>query len=182
MLVAETLRNKNRAEYLLYMWQVEDLIRANDCNLDRLKESYLNKFSISEEQMQKQEQWYSELIDMMHAENVMERGHLQINQNVLSGLTELHEQLLASPKFPQYRAAYYKVLPYIVELRSKSAEEKERPELETCFNFLYGLMLIRLQRKEVTDNTQQAATDIAELLRQLSDYYLRNRTTPIDFD
>ena len=34
MIIAEQLRNSNRAEYLLYMWQVEDLIRAYDCDIE----------------------------------------------------------------------------------------------------------------------------------------------------
>ena len=37
---------------------------------------------------------------------------------------DLHLQLLRSPKFPYYNSAYYKVLPYIVELRAKGADKR----------------------------------------------------------
>ena len=73
---------------------------------------------------------------MMREEGVREKGHLQINRNVIINLTELHAALLASPKFPFYSSAYFKALPFIVELRNKNGQ-KEEPELETCFEALY---------------------------------------------
>ena len=38
MIIAKKLKEQNIAEYLIYMWQVEDLIRANGCDIDRLRE------------------------------------------------------------------------------------------------------------------------------------------------
>ena len=34
MIIARRKRKENIAEYLLYMWQVEDLIRANNFDMD----------------------------------------------------------------------------------------------------------------------------------------------------
>ena len=61
---------------------------------------------------------------------------------VILWLTDLHNQLLQSSKFPFYTAAYYKALPYIVELRNKG-DKKDVSELENCFDALYGVMLLR---------------------------------------
>lgn len=72
------------------------------------------------------------LLPMMYEENVRESGHLQINRNVLQNLIELNNQLLASPQFPFYTAAYFKALPFIVELRSKNAE-KRRTRIRNLF-------------------------------------------------
>ena len=30
--IAQQLKERNIAEYLIYMWQIEDLIRANGCD------------------------------------------------------------------------------------------------------------------------------------------------------
>ena len=81
-------------------------------------------------------EWYGNLITMMNEEGVREKGHLQINRNIIIKLTELHNALTSSPKFPFYSAAYFKALPFIVELRNKNGK-KEEPELETCFEALY---------------------------------------------
>ena len=89
-------------------------------------------------------------------------------------MTELHNALLASPKFPFYNAAYFKALPYIVELRSKNGQ-KEEPELETCFEVLYGVMLLRLQKKGVSAETTKAIEAISGFLSLLANYYDKDK-------
>ena len=37
MFVAQKLRKESIAEYLLYMWQIEDIIRAYGCSLPVIK-------------------------------------------------------------------------------------------------------------------------------------------------
>lgn len=180
MVIADNLRSTNRAEYLIYMWQVEDILRAYDLDMDKLRRDYLSRFSLSPEKMAATEEWYSDLCRMMQEEGVREGGHLQINKNVLSSLEELHNRLLGSPKFPYYREMYYRVLPYIVELRSK-AGGTDASELETCFNALYGTLMLRLQHKEISPDTQKATTDISTLLGQLSDYYFKDKAEPIEY-
>ena len=117
---------------------------------------------------------------MMRSEGVSEHGHLQINKNTLQDLQELHNQLVKSEKFPYYREMYYKVLPYIVELRAKGVT-KEDSELQICFDALYGILMLRLQHKEITPETEKARQDISALLGQLSDYYNKDKEEPIDF-
>lgn len=83
---------------------------------------------------------------MMRSEGVMEKGHIQLNKNVIITLTDLHLRLLKSPKEMVYSAAYYKTLPYIVQLRAKSGGE-DLPELETCFAAVYGYLLFAYARE-----------------------------------
>ena len=179
MKIAQALKEKNIAEYLLYMWQVEDLIRANDCDPDKLKANVIVKFPA--EDRPALEEWYGNLVEMMRAEGVKERGHLQINRNVLQELTELHARLLASTRYPFYNAAYFKALPFIVELRQKNGH-KDEPELETCFEALYGVLLLRLQKKEITPATETALKAISSFLSMLANYYARDRKGELDLD
>lgn len=179
MKIAQALKEKNIAEYLLYMWQVEDLIRANDCDPDKLKANVIAQFPA--EDRPALEEWYGNLVEMMRAEGVKERGHLQINRNVLQELTELHARLLASTRYPFYNAAYFKALPFIVELRQKNGH-KDEPELETCFEALYGVLLLRLQKKEITPATETALKAISSFLSMLANYYARDRKGELDLD
>ncbi len=174
MYIAKKLKGENVAEYLLYMWQVEDLIRANGLDIDKIDSVYIARFGLTDENRTEMRQWYSDLIDMMRSEGVEEKGHLQINRNIIILLTDLHAELLKSSKHPFYSAAYYKALPFIVELRNKS-NGTDKPELENCFDALYGLMMLRLQKKEVSAETQRAMDDIAKLIGLLSDYYKKER-------
>ena len=129
MYISQELRKKSIAEYLLYMWQVEDIIRAYDCSLTRLRREYIAQFDYTDEQKEEMTDWYGDLVRMMNQEGRRERGHLQINQVVMQQLTELNAELLESAKFPFYTSEYYKVLPYIVELRHKGGEANDTPEI-----------------------------------------------------
>lgn len=179
MKIAQALKEKNIAEYLLYMWQVEDLIRANECDIDKLKANVISRFP--EDERPVLEEWYENLCNMMRAEGMTEKGHLQINRNVILNLTELHETLLASTKYPFYNAAYFKSLPFIVELRQKNGH-KEEPELETCFEALYGVLLLRLQKKEISASTAKAIEVISSFLSMLANYYDKDKKGELKID
>ncbi len=180
MFIAQELRKKNIAEYLLYMWQVEDTIRAFDCSLARIRREYIDRFDYNEEQKEEEADWFGNLIRMMNTEGCRQQGHLQINKVTLQMMTELHQQLLSSSKFPFYNAEYYKVLPSIVELRNRGAN-KEEGEVETCLNLLYGVMMLRLQKKEITPNTQHALKEVSTFVGMLSDYYKKDKEEPLEF-
>lgn len=180
MFVAQELRKKSIAEYLLYMWQVEDIIRVYGCSLTRIRNEYIGRFDYTDEQKEEETDWFGDLVRMMNSEGCRKKGHLQINKIVIQQLAELHAQLLQSGKFPFYNAEYYRVLPYIVELRNRGAD-KEENEIETCFNVLYGLMLLRLQQKSISPDTQHAVKEITTFIGLLSDYYKEDKEGKLQF-
>lgn len=181
MFISQQLRKKSIAEYVLYMWQVEDLIRAYGCSLSRIKNEYVSQFSdYTDEQRSELVDWYGDLIRMINQEGKREKGHLQINQIVVQDVSDLHAQLLQSSKFPFYNAEYYKVLPFIVELRNRGS--KDVGEIETCLNALYGTMMLRLQKKPISPETAHAVKDITTFIGMLSDYYIKDRTEGLEFD
>ena len=93
MFIAQELRKKNIAEYLLYMWQIEDTIRAFGCSLSRICKEYIDRFDYTDEQKEEEADWFGNLIRMMNQEGCREQGHLQINMVVMQQLQELHAQL-----------------------------------------------------------------------------------------
>lgn len=167
MIIASKKRKENIAEYLLYMWQIEDIIRANDLDISKIERNVIDHYELTQEQRKEMVEWYESLIDMMRREDVQTKGHLQLNKNVIIQLVDLHEALLKDPRFPEYTAEFYKTLPFIVELRSKSGDEKPG-EIEACFNALYGMLLMRLQNREITTDTQNAVYQITQFIKMLS--------------
>ena len=180
MFIAQELRKNSIAEYLLYMWQVEDIIRAYGCSLSRIRKEYIDSFELDDEQKEEELDWWGNLVRMMNQEGCREHGHLQINKIVVQDLTELHAQLLQSSKFPFYNTEYYKVLPFIVELRNRG--DKDLTEIETCLNALYGVMMLRLQHKDISPDTKHAIDELTTFLGMLSDYYKKDKTEGLDFD
>ena len=180
MYIAKQLREKSIADYILYMWQIEDLIRAYDCSLQRIRHEYIDKFDYTAEQKEEMLDWYGNLVRMMNQEGKRERGHLQINAIIVDDLMDLHNQLIQSTKFPFYNAEHYKVLPFIVELRNKG--DKHVNEIETCLDALYGVMLLRLKQKEITPDTMTAIKEITTFVGMLADYYQKDKTEGLIFE
>lgn len=171
MFIASSRRKDNIAEYLLYMWQIEDIIRANNLDIEKIKQSIIDpQTQLDSDQKHQLEEWYESLIDMMRREDVSKSGHLQLNKNVLTQLVELHSALLKDPRFPEYTKRFYEALPYIVELRGKAGDER-KGEIETCFNALYGMLMLRLQKREVSRETMDAIDKISSFIALLSHYF-----------
>lgn len=180
MFIAQKLRKSSIAEYLLYMWQIEDLIRAYGCSLATIRREYINKFSdYTDEQKDDETDWFGNLIRMINEEGKREHGHLNINEIVLQDMADLHEQLLESNRFPFYNAEYYKVLPYIVELRNKG--DNNVGEIETCLDALYGIMVLRLKGKEISPETEHAIKEFTTFIGMLSDYYQKDKEEGIEW-
>ena len=176
MTIADKLRRTDISAYLLFMWNIEDVVRVYNLDFDRIDAEYIAKFP--EEERYATRDWMENIVKMMQLENVRRHGHLQINKNVLIRLNDLHRELLKSPKFPEYGAEFYRTLPYIVELRAK-AGDNPADEIETCFNALYGTMLLRMQGKEVSEGTNQAVQQITKFINMLSRFFMLNEKKPI---
>ena len=108
MIIASQKRKENIAEYLIYMWQIEDLIRAHDLDIDKIRQNYINRFPVTAEETKKMAEWYESLIDMMRREDVVKKGHLQMNRNIIGDLADLNRRILEDPrpKFDDYRKEF----------------------------------------------------------------------------
>lgn len=180
MFTASAKKKENIAEYLLYMWQIEDIIRAYQLDLDRIRTEIVEAYTgITDEQRITLFEWYESFVDMMRTEGVVEHGHMQLNKNIIIDLTDLHLRLLKSPREPFYTAAFYKVLPYIVELRAKS-NSSQCGEIETCFNALYGVLMLRLQQREVGEDTMKAMKDITAFIAILTEKYHQDKAGELE--
>lgn len=170
MLIASQLKKTNICEYLLYMWQVEDLIRALGFDMEQIEKLLVNNRGYKDaEERKRVVEWYESLIDMMRSEHVAEKGHIQLNKNVLIDLEDVHLRILQSGQVPAYNAKFYHVLPLINQFRQKS--EAGLSDLELCFNFQYGCLLLKLQKKEISTETLKTQEEIARFMVLLAKNY-----------
>ena len=95
MFIAQKLRSQSISAYLIYMYQVEDLIRAYALDADRIAAEYLPRFGYDEKQMAEAREWYESLARMMREEGKEQVGHVRVVQNTLDLLEEHHQELLA---------------------------------------------------------------------------------------
>ena len=142
-------KRENIAEYILYLWQIEDYLRAFPEQAEATQE-------------------LSELNEMMHREGIMESGHLQLASNALAELEELHAQLLNEDAM--YRAAIMRLTPQLNLLKAKT-DRPTMSDIEACFVLLYQIMLLRLQKHEISAETASVQQQATQLLQFLSRTY-----------
>ncbi len=167
MIIAKQKKKENIAEYILYMWQIEDLIRAYNLDIDDINKNIVQKFERTDSEKKEIKNWYEGLIDLMKEEKLEKSGHLQFMRNTVNDINELHIQLIKSPEQLDYIEAYNKAKPGIEELMNKSKGEVEN-EVEACFNGLYGLLMLRFQKKAISPETVSAMSTISQLISLLS--------------
>ena len=65
---------------------------------------------------------------------------------------------------------FYQTLPTIGSLRQRQ-NNRDAEDIEICFVFLYGVLMLRLQKKEISDDTKLAIMQISRFLALLSQKY-----------
>lgn len=170
MYIAQKLRKKNIVAYVLYLFQVEDVIRAYGLDVDRIVEEYLPRFDYDDAQLEEVAEWYSGLIDMMNMEMCQQVGHVQVVTNAIMMMEERHQELMEDPESPFYGAAYYKALPFLTELRAKGMGE-ESGDVQNCLDAIYGTTLLKMQGKKISPETAAAIQPITHLMELLAENF-----------
>jgi len=174
MIIAEQKRKENIAEYLLYMYQVEDMIRANGLDLDSIEKSLIDKFDVDYGVKRDMREWYKNLITMMKEEGKEEAGHLNILENITSNMHELHHQVLEQGVDTSYKQVFERAKGNLEALRMRSGRNTEN-DIQVALNGLYGLLLLKLQKTPVTKETEKAFESIRELVAELAARYMESQ-------
>ena len=171
MIIAEQKRKENIAEYLLYMYQVEDMIRANKLDLDSIEETLISKFEVSYEVQREMREWYKALIDMMRDEKKEQVGHLNILGTTAEQMEEMHTQILKQGIDTSYKETFGRAKIHIEALKMRSGHGIES-DIQVALNGLYGLLILRLKKTPITEETLKAFETIRELIAELSARYM----------
>jgi hypothetical protein len=172
MLIAQEKRKTNIAEYILYMWQVEDLIRAHQFNIDLIEQNLISQYSQPAKIKNEVRDWYANLMLMMYREGIKEKGHLSFLKSLLDEITDLHVRLLNREEETGYQDIYRKAVENLEMFKKKSADPRVG-DIEASLNALYGLLLLRLKKQSVNRETEIAMASFSRLLAILSQKFLK---------
>lgn len=181
MFIAQKLKKENICEYLLYMWQVEDLIRAFKLDIDTIKAQIIAPYQLGDVDQKNLYEWYESLIEMMRLENIQENGHLQLNKNIIIELDDLHNLLIQSRKDAGYAAKFYHILPSLSQLRQQQGNAA-LSDIELCFNFQYGIMMLRMKKAEISNETLQAQQEISKFMVLLTRNFQLYKAGELDLE
>lgn len=180
MLIARKKKEENIAEYVLYMWQLEDLIRAYSFDIEKINSEIICRFNEPLHIKKEIKLWYNSLIEAMQAEGITEKGHLMQLNAVVQDLSNLNIALLQKKDEEKYNEVFNDALPNISEIVKKS-NGAIKNEIEACFVGLYALLLMRLKKQAISEATEHAMKSFSTLLALLSYKYNKFEKGEIEF-
>lgn len=166
MFVAQEKRKSNIAEYIIYMWQIEDMIRALKFDMTRIEEVLVNQYNVDSGKRDEIKYWYQNLVLMMQKEQKQQSGHLQFLVNLTDELNRFHLTLIARNIDQDYSRIYNEIKPDIELIRQKSGQNHH--DIEVSLNTLYIILMLKMKDKEISEGTQQAVWKFGNLLGNLS--------------
>lgn len=166
MLVAQKKRKENLAEYILYLYQVEDLIRAFQLEMDLIDENLVTRYKAEEKTAKEISDWYRNLVVMLEKEGKQKNGHLQFLINLVNDLYEFHLRLMHTEAEPMYVSVYKAVAGLVNELKQKN--QAAANEVQVALDGIYGYLLLKIQKKEISHETEDAVKRLSQWLAQLS--------------
>jgi len=179
MTLAEQKQKQNIAEYVIFMWQMEDLMRAvyfDDVALDE----FIRGFTPSEEAFLAEKKWFRDLIRKMKSERIEQRGHLSELHELLFELNFLHNTLMNVLKDKVYLDLYRTAQPHLQEYLQHS-DGKSTNDVETALHALYGLLVLRLKRAPISPATEEAMSTFSQLLARLAHHYGQMKNGEVNY-
>jgi len=170
MLIAQEKEKTNIAEYIIYMWQIEDIIRSHHFDLTQIKENVINKFNSPTEIQYDMKLWYQNLIEQMMKEGIADKGHLSSLLKYIEELNNLHNSLLTTIQDVSYQQSYFEAKDNISNFMIKSGGEASN-EIHACLIGLYGFLLLKLKKAEISSETKEAMASFSKLLAVLVERY-----------
>ena len=178
--IAQQKRKENIAEYILYLWQIEDLLRALQFSPEAVYSTLVKPRNLDSRQEQMLMAWYMDIAHLLEQEGKEKSGHLDHTLHLISDLHDLHLRLMKQQDIAElYRQRYTVLTQYLPTLRSLLGKESEMSDTELCFRALYAAMLYRIkgQGESVVADTIEV---ISPFIATLTDYFHKVEKGEID--
>ncbi len=170
MFISEQKREENIAEYVLYMWQIEDVVRACQFKIESITEFILDKQELTDSDREKLSNWYKDIAQKMQLQRIEKSGHLHEVNDVVQELGALHNSLLTYYKDEKYASIYNVAENYLEEFK-KVSNNPNASNIEVFFNALYAKLILKLQGKDISSSTDEAFISFTNVLAYLSAKY-----------
>ena len=178
--IAQAKRKENIAEYILYLWQLEDLLRALQFSPEAIYSQLVAPREVDEEQKHIYLLWYMDIVNLLRKEDKEESGHLEHTLHLIADMHNLHLQLMHNPIGEHYRSTFARLLPQLPQLRTMIKKE-EISDTEICFRALYAAMLYRIKgdakRAEAIKDTIEL---VSPVVAELADMYRKVEQGEVD--
>lgn len=170
MTIAEKKKSENIIEYILYLWQMQDLVRAAGMDLSTVRLFLATAEDEEDFDLQAEMEWFGAMIKTMKSNSLEKKGNLPEIDELLIELNYLHHTLLDLIKDAAYQSLWGKVQPVVNEFLERSSNKHMNP-VEAMLTGLYGLLVLRLKGEEATPETMSALESFKKSLSSLGSHY-----------
>lgn len=165
--IALSRRKENIAEYILYLWQLEDLLRALQFSPEAVYSTLIApRKELDEQQKSAFLIWYMDIANLLREEGKEEKGHLEHTLHLIRDLHDLHLRLMKLPAGEHYRKTVATLEPELPKLHAVLGNPG-MSDTELCFRALYAAMLYRIkgqgEHPAVKDTVEMISPVVAEL-------------------
>ncbi|MGY6522311.1 MAG: DUF4924 family protein [Mongoliitalea sp.] len=171
--IAEKKQQQNIGEYIIYMYQMEDLLRAYSFVLEDIEQYVISHYPIEIAEKKETASWFADLATQMHQEKITQKGHLKSVQTIVDELAQIHWSLLKADK--NYYEHYQQAKPYVLQMMLEEGAAEISHEIQLFFNAIYGRLLARLQGREIPSEILEATEAFGSLLSYLNEVYLSSK-------
>ena len=155
MIILEQKKQTNIAEYVILMYQIEDMVRAYKFDISLIEKQIIAPQAPSQSIHNEMKNWYLGLIKEMKSRGLENKGHAYELNEVMAELVYLHMTLHDAVKDIKYTTLFNSAKEHIEAFRKKSDLGEIHP-VEVCFQALYMKLLMKLQKKEISAATEEA--------------------------
>ncbi len=153
MILAETKKKAHIVEYILFLWQIEDLVRAAQFDPNVLEKWAEDTANSEGSDPEREKEWIVSMAADMRSQDKIESGHVAAVSETMVELAHLHEMLIGPMEDKRYKEAFEVAEPMMKELSVKQPGPASHP-VEQLLVVLYGFLLLRLQKKSISAETE----------------------------
>ncbi|HNP18098.1 MAG TPA: DUF4924 family protein [Fulvivirga sp.] len=168
MNIANRKKQNNIAEYIIHMYQTEDLIRAFEFDIEKIKEFVIKNIPENEDSKADLAAWYEAQLNAIKSQGIEKSGHLKELNEIVAELNSLKDKLIKTDE--TFNKTYQSAKPFIDKSIGLS-KGQITDEIQICLNGIYGLLLLRMNGQHVPNELMESLNHFGDVLSYLSYKY-----------
>jgi len=175
MIISRRKKAENIVEYVIYMWQLEELCRSLSLDNDRVNAVLVEPQDIHPQLKEEMRQWYADLMKQMKNEGLEKQGHLSDVIEVMNELEMLHHTMTGILNHQPYIQEWEKVKEDLAEAKKKM-KGIQGGEVEVGLMVMFGVLSLRMKKAEISKETEAASKKIADWLGLLAGHFQKMKS------
>ncbi len=173
MNILQKKSSENIAEYLILMFQIEDIIRILKFDKSSISDFLVGKDTNSIKSTDFS--FYEKIINQMKSEGLEKKGHLSELNEIIVELIYLHNTLLTIMESADYKKIASECANDIAEFRLKT-DLSDSHDIEVLLHAMYMKLQLNIRNHEITKETSEAMDRMRLQLAYLSEEYKKMKS------